>query len=181
MGFRVKLNNAPENKRKYNGIEFNEDLDLDIYDAYYRNLDPQVGRWWQIDPEIESMEAWSPYASNFDNPISNSDPLGDEPSGCCSVLDELLDIGEKTVLSLSGVVNGVLNTVSGGLFSTDPFSMRDNLDPEEQRLYDNSVQVGQIGGLFSASSRSPKLTPALQPVGGPAIPIALRLCKTLQA
>ncbi|MFT3945348.1 MAG: DUF6443 domain-containing protein [Agriterribacter sp.] len=175
------LNGVAENKRKYNGIEFNEDLDLDIYDAYYRNLDPQTGRWWQIDPEIENMEAWSPYVSNFDNPIFNSDPLGDEPDGCCSVLDELLDIGEKTVLSLSGVVNGVLNTVSGGLISTDPFSMRDNLDPEEQRLYDNSVQVGQIGGLFSASSRSPKLTPALQPVGGPAMPLPAATVKPVIA
>ena len=69
----------PGNKKKYNGIEFNEDLDLDVYDANLRNLDPQIGRWWQIDPKIDSMEAWSPYASNYDNPISFKDPLGDDP------------------------------------------------------------------------------------------------------
>jgi RHS repeat-associated protein len=41
---------APENKYKFNGIEQNEDLDLNMYDAFYRNFDPQIGRWWQIDP-----------------------------------------------------------------------------------------------------------------------------------
>ena len=68
-----------ENKKKYNGIEWENDLDLAIYDAFYRELDPQTGRWWQIDPKIENMEAWSPYASMFDNPVLKNDPLGDFP------------------------------------------------------------------------------------------------------
>ncbi|SFW87391.1 DUF6443 domain-containing protein [Chitinophaga sancti] len=71
-----------ENKLKYNGIEFNEDFDLDEYDANFRTLDPQTGRWGQVDPKIdEDMERWSPYASNFDNPIRYNDPLGDVPGG----------------------------------------------------------------------------------------------------
>jgi RHS repeat-associated protein len=73
--------NYAENKKKYNGIDWENDLELAVYDAYYRELDPQTGRWWQIDPEIENMEAWSPYASNYDNPITYSDPLGDDPDG----------------------------------------------------------------------------------------------------
>lgn len=75
------LNGAVENKKKYNGIDWENEFDIAVYDAYYRELDPQTGRWWQIDPKIENMEAWSPYASNFDNPITYSDPLGDEPEG----------------------------------------------------------------------------------------------------
>jgi RHS repeat-associated protein len=65
------------NKNKYNGIEHNEDLGLNMYDAFYRNLDPQLGRFWQVDPETESLEDYSPYASMYNNPISNVDPLGD--------------------------------------------------------------------------------------------------------
>jgi hypothetical protein len=42
-------------------------------------VDPQIGRWWQVDPKIESMEMWSPYASNYDNPIRFNDVLGDLP------------------------------------------------------------------------------------------------------
>jgi RHS repeat-associated protein len=79
-----KAAGALDNDRKYNGIELNEDLGLNTYDAFFRNLDPQIGRWWQIDPKIESMEMWSPYASNYNNPIRFSDPLGDEP--CCQEL-----------------------------------------------------------------------------------------------
>ncbi|WP_212003254.1 DUF6443 domain-containing protein [Chitinophaga sp. HK235] len=71
----------PENRKKYNGIEYTNDLDIDIYDAQFRNLDPQIGRWNQIDPKIGNMEAWSPYASNYDNPIRYKDFLGDEPDG----------------------------------------------------------------------------------------------------
>lgn len=69
----------PENRKKYNGIDFSQDLGLEQYDAFYRTLDPQIGRWKQIDPKIDNMEAWSPYASNFDNPVRYSDLLGDWP------------------------------------------------------------------------------------------------------
>lgn len=74
----LKGSNYAENRMKYNGIEYTNELDLDIYDAQLRNLDPQIGRWNQIDPKIENMEAWSPYASNYDNPIRYNDFLGDE-------------------------------------------------------------------------------------------------------
>jgi len=72
------FNGAGENKKKYNGIVWENDFDFSVYDAFYRELDPQVGRRWLVDPEIENMEAWSLYAYNFDNPITFSDPLGDE-------------------------------------------------------------------------------------------------------
>ena len=74
-----------ENKKKYNGIEFENDLDLNVYDAHFRELDPQTGRWWQIDPKTDEMYMWSTYASNFDNPIRYQDSLGDVPSqaNCC--------------------------------------------------------------------------------------------------
>jgi RHS repeat-associated protein len=71
------LNGAVENKKKFNGIEHNTDFDLNMYDAFYRNLDPQIGRFWQVDPKLESTEAWSPYAAMLDNPIRYADPLGD--------------------------------------------------------------------------------------------------------
>lgn len=72
-----------ENKKKYNGIEFENDLELNVYDAELRELDPQIGRWWEIDPKTDEMYMWSTYASNFDNPIRYEDPLGDEPDEQC--------------------------------------------------------------------------------------------------
>jgi RHS repeat-associated protein len=96
----------PDNKRKYNGIEFDNDLDLNSYEAFFRNLDPQTGRWWQIDPEIENMEAWSPYASNYDNSITYNDPLGDEPDGGGS--DD-----PPTRSAWQGIKEGLVNFVTG--------------------------------------------------------------------
>jgi len=68
---------SPENKKKFNDIEETRELDLNQLDAFYRTLDPQIGRFLQIDPKIESAEAWSPYSAMLNNPIRYSDPLGD--------------------------------------------------------------------------------------------------------
>lgn len=67
----------PQNKLKFNGIEQNNDFDLNMYDAFFRNLDPQIRRFWQIDPKIESADSWSPYSAMLNNPIRYVDPLGD--------------------------------------------------------------------------------------------------------
>jgi len=68
---------SPQNRKKYNGIEETRDLDINQYDAFYRNADPQIGRWWQIDPEVDILESYSPYECMGNNPITNTDPLGD--------------------------------------------------------------------------------------------------------
>jgi RHS repeat-associated protein len=64
-----------ENRKKFNGIEHTTEFDLNIYDAFYRSADPQIGRWWQTDPKPNMAE--SPYAMMGSNPLSNNDPLGD--------------------------------------------------------------------------------------------------------
>jgi RHS repeat-associated protein len=73
-----------ENRFKYNGIELDEDLGIDTYEAQFRNLNVQIGRWWQIDPKGEGQESESPYTSMANDPVKMSDPLGDVP--CCKEL-----------------------------------------------------------------------------------------------
>jgi RHS repeat-associated protein len=68
----------PGNKYKYNGIEFDEDLGINSYEAFYRELDPSIGRWWQIDPQADNtLHELSPYSSMHNNPVFASDFLGD--------------------------------------------------------------------------------------------------------
>ena len=76
-GISSKAAGKLENKNKYNGIEFDNDLDINTYEAFYRNLDFQIGRWWQIDPKADSLLGISPYNSMVNNPISIKDPKGD--------------------------------------------------------------------------------------------------------
>jgi RHS repeat-associated protein len=94
-GISSKAAGKLENKFKYNGIEHNTDFDLNMYDAFYRNLDPQIGRFWQIDPEAESLEEFSPYESMYNNPICVVDPLGDFGSWIGAFLHKVFNGGGR--------------------------------------------------------------------------------------
>ncbi len=64
------------NPYKYNGILQDNDFNLNVYSALYRNLDPVIGRWWQVDPLADNAPHWTSYRFGFDNPVNFSDPSG---------------------------------------------------------------------------------------------------------
>ena len=88
ISFRAMSFGGAENKYKYNGIEQNTDFDLNIGETFFRSHDPQIGRWWQIDPK--PMEDISLYTSMNNNPILNTDLYGDTTIYFNSVGKELM-------------------------------------------------------------------------------------------
>jgi len=77
----IKTNYA-ENKYRYNGgaelqnKEFSDGTGLEYYDAGFRRLDPQLGRFDQIDPLADRFHSLTPYQYAGDNPVLYSDPTG---------------------------------------------------------------------------------------------------------
>lgn len=75
----TNLTTNAEQPLKYQGIELERSFGLETYETHFRALDPQIGRFRQIDPKSDFNVDVSPYASMDLNPASKIDPMGDLP------------------------------------------------------------------------------------------------------
>ena len=97
-GISSKAPGKLQNKHKYNGNElqrgeFSDGVGLEVYDFNARTLDPQIGRFLQIDPAIEEdQESWTPYHFGFNNPVLHNDPDGRNPIAIYRVLRILYEV-----------------------------------------------------------------------------------------
>jgi RHS repeat-associated protein len=133
----LKGANYAKNQKEYNGIEHTTDLDLNQYDALFRTLDPQIGRWTQIDPRPD--QSLSPYTAMGNNPIFNVDFRGDTIRGYSersaqrllegihgsfagnSKMQSLFQIGKDGVTLNSISINAFIDASSG--LNTDQLTL----------------------------------------------------------
>lgn len=90
----------------FNGMEYIEAMELDMYITTFRIQDPGIGRWLQIDPYASEFPEFSPYLSMCNNPVSITDPKGDY-----AIIDDLIAIG------LGGAINLISNALQGNVSS----------------------------------------------------------------
>lgn len=74
INYGQSLSLTPANNYKYNGKEFQNDLNE--YDYGARFYDPVIGRWGGVDELAETFSSTSPYAYVLNNPIKLTDPDG---------------------------------------------------------------------------------------------------------
>ncbi len=65
-----------DNKNLYNDKELIDEADLDWYDYGYRNYDPQIGRFPQLDPLTDEYPELTNYQYASNEPIANVDMDG---------------------------------------------------------------------------------------------------------
>ncbi len=108
-GISSKAAGSLKNKNKYNrkelqSEEFSDGSGLELYDYGAREQDPQLGRWWSIDPLAEKYKAYSPYNYCINNPIKFIDPDGMDVA---PINKEILKKGDDLKIESTAVDNNL--------------------------------------------------------------------------
>ena len=83
----------------YNGKEFQDEIDFNVYDYGSRIYDPTIGRFLNIDPLAEHAYDINPYNFVYNDPINYIDEDGELPIIVGGLLSAFVDFASQVVAS----------------------------------------------------------------------------------
>ncbi len=166
-GICSKAAGKTENKDKtFQGQKFDDDLGIDYDEFKWRNHDPQIGRFIEIDPLSADYEYNSTYAFSEDKVTTHVELEGLEASWIGDLWNATVETVKQLGTAAYGLVGGAVNTVSFGLVSSDPFNLGNNLsDPLLKNILSTSTDIGKVipfvpgEGVPRTSEPMPELIP----------------------
>ncbi len=124
FGLKWYSNGNNLNKYKFGGKELQTELNLNTYDFHARQQDPQLGRFWGIDPMAEKYFNQSSYLFCNGNPIIYTDPNGKD--GIITINGGQINVTSNVYLYGAGATNAVaaqyqsdINSKWGGSYSAE--------------------------------------------------------------
>jgi len=128
---------------KYNGKEYQDELDLNWHDYQARNYDPALGRWFNIDPASELSRRYSPYAYALDNPVYFIDPDGMYAGGFNIADNEGVDTDYKILKKDKKNKNGDVTQKAGSIVRVDPDDKSDQRTDDRLFATDDNGNVNE--------------------------------------
>jgi len=101
--------NPTDYRYGFDGMEKDDEIkgSGNIYTTHFRGYDARLGRWFSTDPEEKAQPYQSPYCAMDNNPIKNTDPLGD-----CVICDWNQAIGDGVISGVSSMLSGIGDIIS---------------------------------------------------------------------
>jgi len=145
-----------------------------LYDLAYRNFDPALGRFHQVDPLADDYSSLSPYNYANNNPVYFNDPAGLEGQGGCgwcmfdpNVKDsnggsssgqmfapDLIDVGYGTLNLTTGQVAAYgLGSYPGGSLTAFSEEMRAQRAAQSQTMITDPELIAALMQAFNSNER----------------------------
>lgn len=144
-------NNYVENKYKFNAAtelsnkEFSDGSGLDIYETAFRGLDPQLGRFCQIDPLSSVAYRWSPYTFSWNNPVLFADPDGLLSTESNPVVgEEAIVVASHKAKKKEKIEPTLLPKLTSPLFRVEalPYNPKNVVRSDNQSLAGQNLAIG---------------------------------------